>query len=114
MPLTYQERASSSPVVERIWSSTNSSPTTFTSVAEVYTELVSWRIEGEAGVLVRGPESRARVLDVPADADWFGVTFRLGTHLSTVRPATLLDLADVELPADRTGFWLGEIGRAHV
>lgn len=106
MALTYTERASDSPFVQRVWTSTNSAPTTFTSVAEVYTELVAWRIGGDTGVLLRGPESRAQVLDVPADAEWFGVTLRLATHLAAARPAAMLDLADVELPADRHGFWL--------
>ena len=57
---------------------------------------------------VRGPETKATPADLPADAEWLGITFQLGAFLPDFPPGSLLDREDVNLPAGtRRSFWLG-------
>jgi hypothetical protein len=65
------------------------------------------RHRGESTFTVRGPETKATPADFPADAEWLGITFKLGTFLPDFLPGALLDRRDANLPAG-TGksFWL--------
>ena len=63
--------------------------------------------QGQTTLTVRGPETRATPADFPAEAEWLGITFKLGTFMPDFLPGGLLDRQDVNLPAG-TGksFWL--------
>jgi hypothetical protein len=54
---------------------------------------------------VRGPETRATVTPIPADAEFFGIVFSLGTFMPAMPPAGLVDRATT-LPATPSSVWL--------
>lgn len=105
--LTFIERRSDSPLVERVWQSRSAHGGPMRSIAACHWELVVVRHEGKTTLRVRGPETRPTVVDCPADSEWFAIRFKLGTFMPMFRPIGLLDLNDVVLP-DATGrsFWL--------
>lgn len=53
---------------------------------------------GQTMITARGPETKASVADFPADAKFFGITFKLGTFMPHLPVKTLLDRQDVTLP----------------
>ena len=56
---------------------------------------------------VRGPETKATPADCPAEGEWLGVRFKLGTFMPQLPVAELLDRKDVNLPgATPRLFWL--------
>jgi hypothetical protein len=69
--------------------------------------MVVTRLEGRVSLTVRGPETRATMADCPAEGEWFGVLFKLGTFMPLMRCGDLRDRNDVTLPnATRRSFWL--------
>jgi hypothetical protein len=64
-------------------------------------------INGKARIAVRGPETKATEADIPADAEFFGITFKLGTFMPHLPIRTVLDRQDMTLPeASNNSFWL--------
>ena len=61
--------------------------------------MVVTRLAGGTFLTVRGPETRATTADCPADGDWVGINFRLGTSMPLFPPARLRDRNDVTLPS---------------
>jgi len=58
-------------------------------------------------ITARGPETKASEADFPADAEFIGITFKLGTFMSHLPLKTLLDRQDATLPeASSNSFWL--------
>jgi AraC-like DNA-binding protein len=56
---------------------------------------------------VRGPETKAATLDCPAEGEWLGIRFKLGTFMPRLPARNLLDHRDVTLPeATDRSFWL--------
>lgn len=105
--LTFDERPSDSPVIERVWRSASVHGGLMHSVAACHWEMVVVRYQGQVTLRVRGPETRASVVPVPADAAWFAIRFKLGTFMPMFRPGALRDLNDVVLPdAAARKFWL--------
>src|SRR5256885_2816710 len=77
------------------------------SVAASHFEMVVTRHRGETVLTLRGPETKATTADCPADADWIGVRFKLGTFIPALLPANLRDRRDLTLPGASTQrFWL--------
>ncbi len=105
--LVFEDRPSDSPLVERIWRCRSERAGTFLSVAASNCEMVLTRYRGKAFLTLRGPETRATTVDCPADGEWLGIRFSLGTFLPHHPAATLIDRRDVILAgvADRS-FWL--------
>lgn len=100
-------RPASSPFVEMVWRTRSERAGTFTSVAASHWEIVVSTSGGETTVTARGPETRASQADFPADAEFFGVVFRLGTFMPHLPVKTLRDRRDATLPAASGGsFWL--------
>ena len=65
------------------------------------------KYKGKTTFTVRGPETKATPADFPADAEWLGITFKLGTFMPDLLPGSLLDRQDMNLPeATATSFWL--------
>jgi AraC-like DNA-binding protein len=107
MFLCFEDRFSDSPFVERIWRCRSSRAGLFSSVAANHWEIVVTRLDGEATLTVRGPETRATRARAPGDGEWLGIRFRLGTFMPQLPVATLLDRQDVTLPrATKRSFWL--------
>ena len=62
---------------------------------------------GKTMITARGPETKASEADFPADAEFFGITFNLGTFMPHLPVRTLLDRQDATLPeASSNSFWL--------
>jgi hypothetical protein len=49
-------------------------------------------------MIVRGPETKATPADFPADAEWLGITFTLGTFMPHLPLSSLQDGCVMELP----------------
>jgi len=107
MFFTLEERPSDSSFVQAIWSNQSERSESFISTAGTHWEMVLMRHKGQSTVTVRGPETKATPADFPADAEWLGITFRLGTFLPDFLPGSLLDRQDVNFPeATGKSFWL--------
>jgi hypothetical protein len=79
----------------------------FISPAAIYWEMVLMRWRGKTIFTIHGPETKATPADYPADAEWLGITFKLGTFMPDLPPGILLDRQDVNLPeAGAQSFWL--------
>ena len=105
--LMFQDRRSDSPFIERVWRCHSLRAGTFSSVASSNFEMVVTRHEGRVFLTLRGPETRATMADCPANGEWLGIRFKLGTYMPSLLPALVIDRNDVTLPAisDQT-FWL--------
>jgi AraC-like DNA-binding protein len=111
MFLVFEDRPSDSPVIERVWRCHSERAGRFLSVASSHWEMVVTRHRGRTRLTLRGPETRATEIDCPADAEWLGVRFKLGTFMPRLPVARLIDGQDVDLPSDdHRSFRLG--GRA--
>jgi len=105
--INIEERPSDSALVERVWRAQSASAGTFFSVAASHVEMVVTRHRGQISMTLRGPETKMTTADYPADSDWIGVRFALGTFVPALLPANLLDRRDVTLPGASTrAFWL--------
>ena len=69
--------------------------------------MVVTRHNGRTTLTVRGPETNAAALDCPAEGEWLGIRFKLGTFMPHLPARNLLDRRDVTLPeATGRSFWL--------
>jgi len=107
MLITFEDRPSDSPIIERVWWSRSDHAGTFRSIATCHWDLVFARMEGKTTVIVHGPETMASMAEVPADGEWFGVRFKVGTFMPLIRSSEFRDRNDVILPnATSRSFWL--------
>jgi hypothetical protein len=107
MFLTFEDRPSTSPLIERVWRCYSIVGGTFYSMAEYNIELVVTRLPGLTRVTLRGPVSKAAMVDCPPNGRWLAIRFRLGTYLPNLPTALLLDHSDIDLPLTSDGrFWL--------
>ena len=107
MFLTFNERLSDSPFVERVWRSQSHSAGVFLSIAAGHFEIAVTRHQGRIFLTVRGPETKATPADCPAEGEWLGIRFKPGTFMPGFRPGDLKDRRDVSLPgATGRSFWL--------
>lgn len=103
--LRFDDRASDSPFVERVWHCRSERADRFVSIAEARWEMVVTRLHGKTILTVRGPETNAATIDCPAEGDWVGIRFKLGTFMPHLPVKHLLDRKDVNLPqATRRSF----------
>src|SRR6185369_3318687 len=80
---------------------------TFLSMASCHCVMVVTRHEGKTFLTVRGPETRATTADCPAEGEWIGIYFKLGTFMPLLPAQVLRDRNDVHLPAaSHRSFWL--------
>jgi AraC-like DNA-binding protein len=107
MDFAVDNHVSHSASVESIWSSHSTDAGSFTSLAVSSSELVFTRTAGITTVNLRGPESRATTAHSPADAEFFGITFRLGAHFPALPPSALLDRHAMLSTVGRT-FWIDD------
>jgi hypothetical protein len=105
--ITFEDRPSDSPFIERVWRSRSDRAGVFHSVAACHWEMVVTRHEGKASLTVRGPETKPTAADCPADGEWLAIRFKLGTFMPLLQPHYLRDRNDVWLPhAGSRSFWL--------
>jgi AraC-like DNA-binding protein len=105
--LVFDDRPSDSPLVERVWRCHSERAGRFLSIASSHWEMVVTRHKGTTTLTVRGPETKATAIDCPAEGEWLGIRFRLGTFMPRLPVANLLDRQDVNLPgATGRSFWL--------
>ena len=99
-------RPSRSPFVEQMWQTHSEPEESFISVAASHWEMVVTRQRGAARLTVRGPETKATIVAIPEDAEFFGIRFSLGTFMPSLRPGHLVDRS-LTLPlVTNTSFWL--------
>jgi hypothetical protein len=107
MFLVFNDRPSDLPVIERVWQSHSETGGVFHSMAAPHCGLVVSRLQGRTSITIRGPETRATLADCPAEGEWFGIHFPLGTFLPQLPGERLRDRNDVTLPsASSRSFWL--------
>jgi hypothetical protein len=100
-------KSTNSPFIETVWRARTESAGSFTSVAASNWEMVLVTFGGETTVVARGPETRPSEADYPADAEYLGITFKLGAFMPHLPVRTLLDRQDATLPeASGSSFWL--------
>ena len=102
-----EDRLSDSTLVERVWRAHSERAGMFLSVAASHVEMVVTRHSGKTFLTLRGPETKPTTADCPADGEWLGIRFKLGTFIPALLPGNLLDRRDVTLPGASThAFWL--------
>jgi AraC-like DNA-binding protein len=107
MFLSFSERPSDSPFVERVWSGESHAAGVFLSMAASHVEMAVTRHQGRIFLTVRGPETKATPADCPAEGEWLGIRFRLGVYMPAFVPGDLKDRRDVNLAGATTrSFWL--------
>jgi AraC-like DNA-binding protein len=95
----FEELPSSSPHLHAVWR-TASEPDPadrFVSVAVTHWEMVVTRQPGGTWLSVRGPETQASLAPIPADAEFFGLQFELGTYMPQLDMRSLVD-SGVDVP----------------
>jgi hypothetical protein len=98
--------SSSSPFVDETWWTRSEPEKSFISVAVIRWAMVVTRQRGAARLTVRGPETKATIVPIPEDAEFFGIQFSVGTFMPTLRPGPLVDRAFTLPQATSTSFWL--------
>ena len=107
MNFNFDERLSDSPFVEKVWQTHSDRPGSFISAAASQWEMVVTTYQGKTTLTVRGPETQATPADCPADAEFFGIIFKLGTFMPHLPLTKLRDRNDATLPeASNQSFWL--------
>ena len=104
--LTFEERLSDQPLIERVWRCWSGAGGRFASVATTNLEIVVARLPGESVVTIRGPETRASVADCPPRGAWTAIRFRPGVHIPALPTWLLADRKDVHLPVGADGRFL--------
>jgi AraC-like DNA-binding protein len=102
----FDEGRSSAPLADRIWRTRSEPVDFFTGVAATHWEMVITRVEGQTSLTVRGPETRAKTVPIPKDAEFLGIEFRLGTFMPDLPVDRLVDGSLVLPDARRHAFWL--------
>ena len=109
MLISFEHRESDCPFIERVWRSRSVQRGAFYSMAEPNIEIVVARVEGQEQVILRGPVTRASMVECPPDGEWLGIRLRVGTHLTELATAQLTDHRSLELPGDGRGrFWFAD------
>src|SRR5690349_7117175 len=98
MNLQFEERASDSPLVERIWRSESEEAGEFVSIAAINYGIVVTKLVGKTFITVRGPETKATPAYCPPNAEFFGIVFKPGTFMPHLPASMIMDRQDANLP----------------
>ena len=93
----FEERRSDSPFVERIWMTQSERASSFTSISTVFWSMVISKWRGHITISLHGPETGATCKEFPAEGEWFGIAFKLGTFVPHISPGSLID-GNIVLP----------------
>jgi hypothetical protein len=108
MFLTFQDRPSESPLIDRVWRSRSTAQGgLFHSIAAGNLELVFSFLPGLTMATLRGPETQATVAQCPPDSTWLAIRFSPGTYLPRIPTGALIDRQDMHLPTADGRFWFG-------
>lgn len=99
MLIAFEDRPSDCGVVERVWRSRSERSGPFHSMAACNWVMVVTRHQGRVFLTVRGPETRASMAECPADGEWIGIHFKLGTYMPSMPNLALRDRNDATLPS---------------
>lgn len=101
------ERPSDAPFVEMVWQTQSDNAGSFIAQAVSRWDIVLMQYQGKTTLTVRGPDTKATPVLIPADAEWMGITFKLGTFMPLLPPGKLRDGCSVDLPnTSKKSFWL--------
>lgn len=94
-------------VIDMIWTTQTEGmgEGTFISTATTNWEMVVTREQGNITLTVRGPETRARHADYPTDAEFLGISFKMGVYMPKL-PVSQLVNEDLKMPNTAGKFWL--------
>src|SRR5258707_12883858 len=107
MEFVFQEKPSDDPFVERVWRTQSQHAGSFTSLAASQWEMVVRHCKGKISFTVRGPATKALLADFPAEAEYLGIVFKLGTFMPQLPTIHRLNGNDVSLPeAECSSVWL--------
>src|SRR5215471_2160234 len=98
MFIVFDDRPSDSSLVERVWRCHSERAGPFHSIAASHWEMVVSRFQGKTTMTVRGPEMNATRVECPAEGEWIGIRFKLGTFMPDFPAGSLRDHHDVTLP----------------
>lgn len=98
MLITFEDRPSDCSVVERVWRSRSERSGDFHSMATCNWVMVVSRVQGRVFMTVRGPETRASIAECPAEGEWIGIHFKVGTFMPLMPNLALRDRNDAKLP----------------
>jgi AraC-like DNA-binding protein len=106
MTFVFDYKTSALNMVEAIWHTQHEGGGSFLSTAGTNMEMVVTKQVGKTVITVRGPETQARPADIPKDAEFFGMIFKLGTFVQPLPTSTLVN-GGLNLPdASSKSFWL--------
>lgn len=106
MDFEFEMRSSDSPFVQTVWRTQSKQVVSFPSCAVCHWEMVVMKHQGTTTITVRGPETRVTLADSPADAEFFGVQFKLGTFMPNLPIYSLVDLTLVLPQTSKNAFTL--------
>ena len=98
-----EDRSTRSDFVERIWRTPGVPDKAMISVAVPRWQIVVVKsAHAPTGVYIRGPETKASIVQIPQDAEFFGIEFKLGTFIPALPVGTLVDIGRELDAASRT------------
>ncbi len=98
-----ENRIEPSDFVERIWRTRGVPDKAMISVAVPHWQIVVVKnSRGPTSVIVRGPETKASIVEIPQDAEFIGIEFKLGTFMPALAVETLVDVGRELDAASRT------------
>jgi AraC-like DNA-binding protein len=102
-----EDKPSDSPFIEAIWHTQSESAGSFISTASTQSGIVLVRYQGQTTLTIRGPETWATPAPYPAEAEFLGINFKLGTFMPPFPAQLVMNRQDMTLPEARRGaFWI--------
>jgi AraC-like DNA-binding protein len=88
-----ENRVEPSDFVERIWRTRGVPDKAMISVAVPHWQIVVIKSSrGTTSVIARGPETKASIVEIPQDAEFLGIEFKIGTFIPALAVETLVDI----------------------
>lgn len=88
-----ENRIEPSDFVERIWRTRSVPEKAMISVAVPHWQLVIVKSShGPTSVIARGPETKASIVEIPQDAEFLGIEFKIATFMPALAIETLVDI----------------------
>lgn len=103
MSFNYEQKASASRFVERIWRSEDITDGVYIAAADGCWDLVFITSQAKTTVLLSGPSSKTTEVPYKAGNTNFGIKFREGTFLTHVPVSAMVDVVEtLETPSSNT------------
>ena len=107
-----ENRIERSDFVERIWRTQGVPDEAMISVAVPHWQIVVVkRLCGRTTVVVRGPETKASIVEIPRAAEFLGIELKLGTFMPALAVETLVDVGKELSAVSRTKIHLAGSNR---